>query len=172
MAGTPLPSQCKVCETSVSTALPRCGDLERIATAGAEKWVLCGTATTPAGELAGRQDEPACLAKEASAGLTAAALQARAVLMFSGVTGAPVASGEAASAQQATRGLLRDAVAAVDKLPSELFDKHAKHRPCGLLDKYEAVGMLIGDAVGLPLLPAGPNGPAHRVGKRAPAAPS
>ena len=103
-----------------------------------------GDAIITGGELGGGQDGPVGPAKEASA----APLQARAAIMFSGATGAPVASGEAACAQQPTRGLLRHAVAAVAKLPSALFDKDAEHRPCGLLDKYEAAGMLIGDAVG------------------------
>jgi hypothetical protein len=50
-------------------------------------------------------------------------------------------------------------------LPDKLFDQRAVHRPCGLLDRYEAVGMLIGDALGLPLMPRRPH--ALAVGNRA-----
>ena len=81
-----------------------------------------GDAIITGGELGGGQDGPVGPAKEASA----APLQARAAIMFSGATGAPVASGEAACAQQPTRGLLRHAVAAVAKLSSALFDKDAE----------------------------------------------
>ena len=34
-----------------------------------------------------------------------------------------------------------------------LFDRKAEHRPCGLLDRLGAAGMLLGDVLGLPLLP-------------------
>ena len=76
--------------------------------------------------------------------------------MFSGTTGAPVASGESQAASEPTRALCRDAFVVVERLPAALFDKTAPHRPCGLLDQYEAVGMLIGDVVGMLLVPAGP----------------
>ena len=55
-------------------------------------------------------------------------------------------------------GLVKAALSIVfDKLPGVLFDPRAEHRPCGVLDRYEAVGMLIGDALGLPLLPQRPH---------------
>ena len=38
-------------------------------------------------------------------------------------------------------------------MPAELFDRQAEHRPCGLLCKLGAAGMLIGDVAGLPLMP-------------------
>ena len=44
----------------------------------------------------------------------------------------------------------------MERLPAALFDKTALHRPCGLLDQYEAVGMLICDVLGMLLVPAGP----------------
>ena len=93
--------------------------------------------------------------EEAVAGLTANALKERAAVMFSGTAGGPVASGEAGAAKDPSLGLIRDAFMAIEALPSVLFDKHAQHRPCGLLDQYEAVGMLIGDVLGMPLIPAG-----------------
>ena len=36
---------------------------------------------------------------------------------------------------------------------ARLFERHAEHRPCGLLCRYGAVGMLISDVLGLPLVP-------------------
>ena len=90
-----------------------------------------------------------------------AAVQARSKIMFSGESGAAVASGikdDAATAERPTYGLVRAAIEVVFKeLPDALFDPHAEHRPCGVLDRYEAVGMLIGDALGLPLLPQRPH---------------
>ena len=94
--------------------------------------------------------------EEVPAGLAAAALEKRAATMFSGTTGAPVASGESQAASEPTRALCRDAFAVVERLPAALFDKTALHRPCGLLDQYEAVGMLICDVLGMLLVPAGP----------------
>ena len=90
-----------------------------------------------------------------------AALRARSKVMFSGESGAPVASGikdDAATAAKPSYGLVRAALEIVFKeLNDAMFDPHAKHRPCGQLDRYEAVGMLIGDALGLPLLPQRPH---------------
>ena len=94
--------------------------------------------------------------EEVPAGLAAAALEKRAATMFSGTTGAPVASGESQAASEPTWALCRDAFAVVERLPAALFDKTALHRPCGLLDQYEAVGMLICDVLGMLLVPAGP----------------
>ena len=91
--------------------------------------------------------------EEAPAELAASALKERAAVMFSGNSGAPVASGEAAAAKEPTFLLIRDAWTAIESLPAALFDKHAQHRPCGLLDQYEAVAMLIADFLGEPLLP-------------------
>ena len=93
--------------------------------------------------------------EEAPAELAASALKERAAVMFSGNSGAPVASGEAAAAKEPTLSLIRDAWTAIESLPAALFDKHAQHRPCGLLDQYEAVAMLIADVLGEPLLPQG-----------------
>ena len=93
--------------------------------------------------------------EEAPAELAASALKERAAVMFSGNSGAPVASGEAAAAKEPTFLLIRDAWTAIESLPAALFDKHAQHRPCGLLDQYEAVAMLIADVLGEPLLPQG-----------------
>lgn len=98
------------------------------------------------------------------------AVLTRALIMFSGVSGAPVASGitaDAASAKTPTYGLVRGAIKVVyfNELDGALFDPHVDQRPCGVLDRYEAVGMLIGDCVGLPRMPARPY--ALRVGREA-----
>ena len=97
------------------------------------------------------------------------ALKARAVIMFEGKHGAPIASGiksDAATALFATNVLCRAALeVAFNDLPDVLFDQWAPHRPCGKLDRYEAVGILIGDALGLPLVPPRPQGIA--IGKKA-----
>jgi hypothetical protein len=79
--------------------------------------------------------------------------QQRAGIMFSGITGAVVTSEEGLATSAPSYGLVKDVLAVVDALPAELFDRHAEHRPCGLLDKYGAVGTLIGDVLGLPLMP-------------------
>ena len=92
--------------------------------------------------------------EEARTPLAAAALKERAATMFSGKTGAPVVSGEDPAAKEPTMRLLIDAFEVVNGLPGMLFDPNAKPRPCGLLDKYEAVGMLVGDVIGLPLVPS------------------
>ena len=49
--------------------------------------------------------------------------------------------------------LCKDVTELMDTLPAELFDRQAEHRPCGLLCKLGAAGMLIGDVAGLPLMP-------------------
>ena len=91
-----------------------------------------------------------------------AALLVRAKIKFSGESGAVVASGiesDAATAKTPTFGHVRAALDIVnDELDDALFDPHAEHRPCGVLDRYEAAGMLLGDACGLPLMPARPQG--------------
>ena len=97
-----------------------------------------------------------------------AALILRSKVMFSGKSGAVVASGikeDAATAETPTYGLVRAALEVVNDLDDVLFDQYAAHRPCGVLDRYEAVGMLIGDAVGLPLVPKRPH--ALAVGNKA-----
>ena len=82
-----------------------------------------------------------------------AELQRRANIKFSGITGAVVASGSEGVTSAPTYQLVDDAIKVVDGLPSELFDRNAEHRPCGLLCRRGAVGMLIGDVLGLPLIP-------------------
>ena len=52
-----------------------------------------------------------------------------------------------------TYGLAKDVTLLVRKLPAALFAKHLKQRPCGLLCKLGAAGMLICDVLGLPLTP-------------------
>lgn len=79
-------------------------------------------------------------------------LRQRAAIMFSGATGAVVASGEGEATSASSFGLVRDVVSVVESLPAALFDRYAEHRPCGLLDRYGAYGMLIGDVLGLPLM--------------------
>ena len=91
-----------------------------------------------------------------------AALVVRFDIMFSGNSGAVVKSGitsDAATADAPTYGLSRAAHEVVfDARHDTLFDQHAEHRPCGVLDRYEAIGMLVGDALGLPLMPRRPYG--------------
>jgi hypothetical protein len=65
--------------------------------------------------------------------------------MFSGKTGVPVASGEGVVASRPTLGLLVEVSAAVEGLPACIFDKFAELRPCGLLCKRGAQGMLLCD---------------------------
>ena len=97
------------------------------------------------------------------------AVLARAAIMFSGKSGKPVASyitEDAAAAEEPSYGLVRAAFEVVfHELPDNLFEQYAEVRPCGKLDRYEAIGMIIGDCLGLPLMPARPQGLA--VGKRA-----
>ena len=85
--------------------------------------------------------------------LIKAALQARSKIMFSGETGAVVASGEPAATSAPSLKLYKDVIDVVQGLPDELFDRYAPHRPCGLLDRAGATGMLIADVLGSPLLP-------------------
>mmetsp|Transcript_21657 Transcript_21657/g.48797 ORF Transcript_21657/g.48797 Transcript_21657/m.48797 type:complete len:88 (-) Transcript_21657:419-682(-) len=40
-------------------------------------------------------------------------------------------------------------ISELDKARPEPFDRLAQHRPCGLLEKYSASGMLLCDALGL-----------------------
>jgi hypothetical protein len=62
-------------------------------------------------------------------------LKRRADVMFSGATGAAVPSGETTATTAPTFGLVKDVIVVIDALPDALFDRHAEHRPCGLLDK-------------------------------------
>lgn len=62
-------------------------------------------------------------------------------------------SGDVEATSAPSLQLICDVIEVVDALPDELFDRHAEHRPCGLLDRAGAYGMLIGDVLGLPLLP-------------------
>ena len=80
-------------------------------------------------------------------------LQRRAGIMFSGATGVVVASGDQGVTSVPSYQLVKDVFAVLEALPPTLFDKDAKDRPCGLLDKYGAAGMLIGDVLGLPVIP-------------------
>ena len=82
-----------------------------------------------------------------------AALTQRAQKMFSGATGAVVASGEGQATSAPSHQLVKDTIEVVGGLPPELFNQWAEQRPCGLLDTYDAVGMLICDVLGLPILP-------------------
>ena len=55
-----------------------------------------------------------------------------------------------------TYELCKDVTELMEKLrPPALFDGTLpiEQRPCGLLDKYGAAGMLVGDVMGLPLMP-------------------
>ena len=76
--------------------------------------------------------------------------------MFSGKTGAVVTSGGVVATTAPTYGLAKDVglvIKDLEKTVPELFDRHAEHRPCGLLCQLGAAGMLICDVLGLPLVP-------------------
>ena len=84
--------------------------------------------------------------------MSQAVLSQRAAVMFSGATGAVVPSGEGGMTSAPSYALVRDVISVVEDLPPALFDRYAAHRPCGLLNRYGAYGMLIGDVLGLPLM--------------------
>ena len=73
--------------------------------------------------------------------------------MFSGATGAVVASGDGKATSDKSFGLVSDVTFVISELPDVLFDEHAEHRPCGKLDRCGARGMLACDLFGLPLAP-------------------
>ena len=73
--------------------------------------------------------------------------------MFSGYTGAVVISGGGLATTAPTYELARDARKVIRGLPAVLFERSAKPRPCGLLCKLSAAGMLMCDVLGLPLTP-------------------
>ena len=110
----------------------------------------------------------ASVASPAGAGkVTAADVKERIDEMFSGATGAPVASGKdgiIVELVQAHVPIIVGEVEALQMRRPELFDKDALVRPCGKLDTYEAAGMVVGDLHGLPLIPARPHGLA--IGKK------
>ena len=108
-----------------------------------------GWAATAGGEQVEDLDEGE---EQPPAPVPKAVLSQRAAIMFSGQTGGVVASGDGAATSSASYKLISDVIEVVDALPGQLFDRHAPHRPCGLLDKLSAQGMLIGDLLGLPLL--------------------
>ena len=100
-------------------------------------WSL-GHAAGPVDEHGTGQEHPPSTSQQ---DMIKAAVQARSKIMFSGESGAAVASGikdDAATAERPTYGLVRAAIEVVFKeLPDALFDPHAEHRPCGVLDRYE-----------------------------------
>ena len=102
--------------------------------------------------MAGRE-EPGEGPEQLPTQVPLAELQRRAGIKFSGATGAVVASGGTAATTAPTYGLVEGVIEVVDALPPALFDRWAEHRPCGLLDKRSAYGMLVCDVHGLPLLP-------------------
>ena len=65
--------------------------------------------------------------------------------MFSGATGAVVASGDGKATSDKSFGLVSDVTFVISELPDVLFDEHAEHRPCGKLDRCGARGMLACD---------------------------
>ena len=77
----------------------------------------------------------------------------RGAIMFSGATGAVVASGDGKATSDKSFGLVSDVTFVISELPDVLFDEHAEHRPCGKLDRCGARGMLACDLFGLPLAP-------------------
>ena len=100
-------------------------------------------------------------------------LKQRADKMFSGATGAAVASGDGEATSAPSLQLVKDIVDvifALEKARPELFHRLAKQRPCGLLDKYGASGMLLCDVLGLPLLPWALAEPIGKAAAKLPAA--
>ena len=91
--------------------------------------------------------------EEPPARVPLAELQRRAGIKFSGIAGAVVASGSGPATTAATFELARDVRKVILGLPAVLFDRSAKPRPCGLLCKLSAAGMLMCDVLGLPLTP-------------------
>ena len=99
-------------------------------------------------------------ASPAGAGkVTASDVKERLDEMFSGESGAPVATskdGIIVELMQAHVPIIIGEVEALQKRRPELFDKDAPVRPCGKVDTYEAAGMVVGDLHDLPLIPARP----------------
>ena len=120
---------------------------------------MLGDAAGPDPDESSRQTQPESNVLQSPIRL---ALKARAMIMFSGESGAPISTGikeDAATCKEPTYGLCQHAMDVIfNDLDGALFDQFAAHRPCGILDRYEAVGMLIGDALGLPLMPRRPQG--------------
>ena len=112
-----------------------------------------GRAAPPTGSADEDRAQPTDGLEEAPAQVSLPELRRRSRIMFSGDTGHVVPSGGTAATSAATSGLLEDVIKVVGELPSALFDPTAEHRPCGLLCKRGAYGMLIGDVLGLPLVP-------------------
>ena len=114
------------------------------------KCLFAPAATTGDEQVAGH-DVPADGLEEPPSQVPLQELKRRAGIKFSGATGAAVASGDGGITTAPTYGgLVQDVITVVKELPTELFDAIAEHRPCGLLDKYDAMGMLICDVMGLP----------------------
>jgi len=105
-----------------------------------------------AGDDSRSRDEVADGPEQPPAAVPAAELQRRADIKFAGKTGAVVSSGRGLATTAPTYGLVKDVTLLVRKLPSVLFDKNLKQRPCGLLCKLGAAGMLICDVLCLPTL--------------------
>ena len=88
-------------------------------------------------------------------------LKERVGIMFSGITGAAVGSGRGEVTTEPSYGLAEAVIDLMDDLPrpdgrppaAEQFDRSAANRPCGMLCKLGAVGVLICDVLGLPLVP-------------------
>ena len=110
-------------------------------------------AAPPAGSADEDRAQPTDGLEQAPAQVGLPELRRRARMMFSGDTGGVVASGGTAATSTATSGLLEDVIKVVGELPRALFDPTAEHRPCGLLCKRGACGMLICDVLRLPLVP-------------------
>ena len=111
--------------------------------------LLVRAATAGAEQMKGHIDTQEQLLAE----VPLAEVQQRASIMFAGLTGTVVPSGRSDAATAPSFGLARDVKAVIDSLPDALFDRHADHRPCGLLCRYGAAGMLLCDLHGLPLVP-------------------
>ena len=111
-----------------------------------------GRAPTADGEKDRDQEQLRDCPEQPPAPVPKLVLSRRAAVMFSGTTGAVVKSGEGLATSRPTFKLIKEAFEVVNDLPPELFT-HGLRRPCGLLDKYAAGAMLIGDVLGLPLLP-------------------
>ena len=87
-------------------------------------------------------------------------------IMTSGQTGTPILSGMSVVAIEPTYGLVSNVIKVINlNKYNVLFDMFEAHRPCGVFDRYEAQGMLLGDLLRGVLLERGIGCTAHKVGK-------
>ena len=124
--------------------------------------LLGDAATEQSHGAAGQSHQPAAHEEE----LTLQALEVRFDIMTSGQTGTPILSGMSVVAIEPTYGLVSNVIKVINlNKYNVLFDMFEAHRPCGVFDRYEAQGMLLGDLLRGVLLERGIGCTAHKVGK-------